>query len=386
MATQPARRRGRPQLDLAVRLRNWGWYWMVRAESQLSDDALDARYVQVQNIERPRLFFRIRSVGSSPDELRGYHSRRSIYELVHEDDEFPEARQWFESPIWRFLSDRSLGPSDFSEFIQSQLRRRGLFRAAPADIFPGRAVLGKDEPAFEAGPSAHYRSMLRLLAADGDINSLAFLSALYREAHDAFESDMVTMLEEVLEGALERFVENLLLPSRYKRCFSQLVVDRILRNRWIREADMPTTADYLAMPRPKQIREFLSWYVSIKSESLRLSSARLPIVWNTERVMWYRSRRAEILDIVENAPAVDWDAAAAAEDLRNDSMDSQKNLAEAEESFDRALHCIKVEFDAQEDIKKRLQGLGDAPARPEKDGPIRILVEDLSVFGTSKSK
>lgn len=376
MPASPKKRpRGRPSLDLAIRLRNWVWYWLVRTESNLSDDALDAKYVRVMSGERPRLFFRIKSGGSSPDELRGYHSHKSIYELVHEAGEFEAARLWFESPLWRFLTEPNLKPADFTAFIGVQLKRRGLFRARPEDLLPGRAVLGDDEPAFETGLTDNYQKSLRIAAMMCEMQTISLLAALFREAHGEFEAEIARHIEEKLMETIEHYLRTLPIPNRPKRCFRLLVQDRILRNRWITEADMPVTPEHSALPRARQVKAFIDWYMSSKIDHLRSSVSTLPIVWNTERMHWYQVNRARVYEIWNSGPKVDWDKVQRDEDWLKDEMDGDPDRGRDPFGFNAVFEKIAEEHKNQNRRREMLRSLDGIPPRQGATEIPRILIE-----------
>lgn len=376
------RGRGRPQLDLAIRLRNWGWYSMIKAESKLSDDALDARYVPGRGTERPRMFFRIRAGGSSPSELMGYHKGKTIFESVHEGGEFQQARSWFESGIWQLLSKPDFSATERAELIQSMLRKWGLYRASPAEIHVGKAVLGDDEPLFETGLTEAYQKAMRYIAVSGSAPAIALLCALYREAHDEFETQIAAALEKGINDAVHAYLKEIPIQKAFKRCFEVLISERILRNRWITESDMPPSNQKAT--RPQEIRQFFHWYISSGRNDPPHLKAKMPVVWHTQRVYWYRQNRIKIYELWNSLPPAEWDPEFSP---MNEWVEDTRVLSpkESDERFDRFVAFCKREMENQEQRKSRVRGLEGIPPREENP---KLLIEDTeylrAIWGDQK--
>ncbi len=288
------RPRGRPKLDFAVRVRNWIWYWLVKNELALSDDELDARFVHINADVRPRLFFRIRSMGSSPDAVHGYRSRKSLFSIVHEKE--PErlvvAKKVFESELWDLLQRPQRTLEEYSELIHTIVARRGWFRATYHDLDFADWVLGDDEPFFETGIGKAHQAMFRHLAAcQPDIEALTLLAAMFREAHAALELDIAIVFKRTLGLATKLFGSNAGLPLGITRMLNALVSDRVLYNRIFAE----DSYEHLVDPSPRykrsnrtrasQVKNFADNYWAIGS-AIGSYDYRFPIVARTERLDW----------------------------------------------------------------------------------------------------
>lgn len=357
---------GRPHLDLAIRMRNWGWYSLIKEGSGLSDDRLDKKYVKVKFKERPRLFFQMQSVGSSPNELRGYHSRKSIYELVHAGGKFERARQWFEAPLWWILTNPGLGLEDFRGFIAKEAERRQWFRAAPDEIRPGSWVFDGEEPAFvpeatlDSNTKSGYGPMISRLANSQDIEDIALLCALFREAYHAFDLDLARRLGNLVEPAVVEFVSTLPLERHFKECLHQLIYDRVVKNLWISEASMQAVQRSVPKHRAAQIRRFMTWYM-LNSNPHRISThaCRYPIVIDSPRTRWFRQNKSKIREL--------WDAARPLsesdyeDEVHKFDGTSAKEIAELEERLGQILERSKFDPERERRAREQLRTLGEIP-------------------------
>lgn len=295
------KRRGHPELDLAIRLRNWGWYWIIKNETGLSDDALDERFVSVDEFIRPRLFFRIRTRGSSPNELRGEHRYAiSVFERVHKGGAFAQARRWFESALWLMLSEPGLPKDTFSSYVEAEIRKpeRGWFRIDADDAPIAEVVLGIDDPALQQGLSADYSSMLHHLSEDTSANGLALVCALFREAFDAFELDIAAAYDPLLRVSAMKVWRTLRLPVAIGRILELLVQDRILRNVWFSEEHMPVHLRR-GGSRVAEIKRFVAWYCEDSNPERKRTAAAFPIVLQCARTKWLNDHIAELRRLSE---------------------------------------------------------------------------------------
>lgn len=291
----PIQRRGRPPLDLAERLRNCGWALLVRAISKLSDDKLDDRYAGAEEYQRLRLFFQIRTVGSSPNVRRGGRSKRSAYERVHEDSRFAMAKAWYESELWTMLTDPALGTSYFKSYVERFIERHpaGLYRVSPEDIELAELTLGYDEPGLQAGLGGEYSSMLHWLSERDDIDALAMLCALFREAHADYCLEVAVAYKQVIPLTARMICARMGFSPEFGLLFENLLEDRILRNVWLseRHASPPVKQ---RVSRRRQIQEFSNWYRGSENPARRASAAQFPVVLRDQRIQWLLEHRERL--------------------------------------------------------------------------------------------
>lgn len=357
-----ARARGRPELDLAFRIRNWGWYWLVKIESGLSDDDLDRKFV---GSERPRFFYHLRSMGTSPTTKR--KKKPTVFSRIHANGNYFQAKQWFESKLWTFLTNPHLKKEDFTAFLQEEIERRGWFRVLPDEAPAGEWALGDDEPALSKGWSLSYQAMVRHITSIEGIDRLALLSALYREAYYDFELDSARRLSQALDIAVREFIcEFPANPEHtfFLRCLQKLIQDRIQRNIWLSESDIPSAKKYTTSNRRRQVRYFMSWYM-IEGKSIKNSGfSQYPIVTNSERTQWLRTHKRSIHRQFKSA-------CASTENLELLMLDKLAPFDESRfnQRFDRRLNVIDAKSrqgDSREQrILKRLNNLGGPPPPPE---------------------
>lgn len=277
-------------MDLAYRVRNLGWYWLIKAATGLSDGALDKEFIYINKYVRPRYFFQIRAVGSSPDELRGYRRYRTLYAKVHDGGRYPEANAWFSSGLWEMLASPHWKAADYSAFIASEVSQRSWYRPSSAAFAIGQ--LAFDSPVFAEGGARAYRAMLLHLGGFPTLENIALLCALYREAHAAFQLAHAENIHGLIVVSLATFSRRSKLPDDLKRCFVRLVEDRMLDNVWKDEDAMPPSGDRRKLTRAKQIKQFIAWY---GSRDANQSGANLPILGNSRRMQWLEANHARLL-------------------------------------------------------------------------------------------
>lgn len=338
-------RRGRPSIDLALRVRNIGWYWLIKAETKKSDEALDKMFVRsVSKEQQPRVFFRIRAVGSSPAELRGYRGRLSLYDTVHAEGAYPRAKAWYSSCLWEVLTHPRWAAADYSQFIDREARARNWLRPDAALFELGQAAFG--EGAFSDGGARAYNAMLQHLGGYPTLNNIGLLCALFREAHAAFALDRAEDVRACILLGLTQHLRTCPLPDVIARCFDRLIRDRVLNNVWLDETDMPSRSAGKRGTRQRQIKEGLAWYASGLSNSN--SAPPLPILRMSDRVKWLVDNRDGLLK-------------------RFPPIDAQTYLARVDALLDKA-EMEPTSFDqaAFVDITQRFIALRSAHATAEK--------------------
>lgn len=311
---QPSSRRGRgrPKQDLAIRVRNWTWYWMVKSATGLGDDKLDENYANPDDkalVSRLRVFFRIRALGTSPDATQGYRTRESVYEIANRKSAalLAPAKQVFESEIWDFLQQPDRPAAEYTRFINLVCERRGWYRAPWSDRKLGVLFLGGDEPAFQTGLSPAYRAMLlHLIEAQPDLEALALLAALFREAYGSFQLDQAVAIRSALKTATSLYVGGSELPWEVGKVFEQLIWDRIVGNQIINNDPfndvLPVVGDGQVAARstiqsPAQaIKRFAQRYAAGQFREANPGPGQVPIVPRSARIDWLQDRK-EVLSI-----------------------------------------------------------------------------------------
>jgi len=296
-------RRGRKQLDIAVRLRNWGWYWLVKMEAGVSDDELDRRYAAIGRDIRPRLFFQFRSLGSSPTEERGYRSRRdgkkgrgSVYERVHRSGEFNAARDWFESSFWKLVMPPQPESGYYSVFIETMLAKNGWFRASADDETAARIFLKKMPAAFQEWKSKAFEHSLRYFVAGDSLDDIAMLAALYQEAYLNAHLELAIRLRDALTMSVVSYCETNNLWDNVGKLLIQIVDDRVIGHRWISGAER----DQKVVPRvfrTVKLKAFASNYVEEGRQWSRRETH--PIVMATPELNWLREHSSEIASMAD---------------------------------------------------------------------------------------
>lgn len=192
------RSRGRPPRDPIDQLRARIWYWHVRGRSDLSDYALSRRFaprISSANGDAPKAFERIRRRGVVPSD--GNHQRRdfSLVARVDADPEFRGTRDVYESPFWDLVRNPSMNVNEIRSMIDRLMVILGLARPSP--IMWG--TLGRPFPARK--PDRLYREGLKKIVAHRNLNALALLAALFREALLFVELQYAMLLQNEFERA-----------------------------------------------------------------------------------------------------------------------------------------------------------------------------------------
>ncbi len=297
------KRRGRPELDIAIRIRNWLWYSEIKAATQLSDDRLDQRFVHIQLKQghdpiRQRVFYEIKSMGSSPDELRGYRIKKSIFEKVHENGQFADIKFNFELPLWRYLSDPTVSTDEYRSYLKQEIERLGLFRLDTRDAEVARIAMGRDEPAVQYGVNRVFSAMVHHFANQPNLlHSICVLTALFKEAYAEYELELAQAISEIIMMLSRQAAMSTLLPTRMKYLLDKLIQDRILKNIWVREYDFAKYRTDSSATRKRHLQDFIDWYNDPKCPPRNILQSGYPIVAKTNRTEWFVENRELIRKI-----------------------------------------------------------------------------------------
>lgn len=300
--------RGQPRQDIAYRTRNWIWYWMIRYESGLSDEALDDLYAKARDNPAVSLgaFSRIRSMGSSPCDPRGFRKSQPIFDAVHCEENrkagrFEKARQAFESPLWELLSTRDMPLTRLQEIIADIAQARGLTRIQPNETYDIYTVIPDQQLLTNAGLMVDDQRALADILRAMDLDTTAMLAALYHEALRTMQHQRALMLRDFIGVPLGIFLSTFQPPDPMFALMMHLLTDRILCDYWATEHDWfeatgrEPSGSTSETTRQREINDFVEWYVGGKRNARRHAppGLSLPMV-EPLALSWLRDNRDEI--------------------------------------------------------------------------------------------
>lgn len=238
------KKRGRPPSDPVDQLRAKIWYLAVKARGNWSDYRLDIEFVhepdeqKLNGSDRRRSFERVRRHGIVPSS--GTHRLRR-YDLIKQVDAHPNfvgTAGYFYSPFWRLMKLQLETPVDLITFVQQCLTACRIHRAS-GELELVLDIARKELPSKESiRPSRIdiYTASLEMAFADSLINldALALLGGLYREAYSANALEVALVVKQVLLKSLNEFCSNEWLGNEGRRLFD-LAERRLLY--WTKNAD-----------------------------------------------------------------------------------------------------------------------------------------------------
>ena len=270
--------RGQPPLDIAVRLRNWLWYCLIKTLSGLSDDALDQEFAGSEGGgKRSRTFYRYRGLGSSPTDKRGYRKKGlSVYVAVHgetnpERSRYEEAQRTFTSELWELLSHPKLSVARCRQIVNTLIARRGLTRIDRDEAGVLRGLIDDPKLLVRLGLALPDEDMLEPFRLEADIDLIALLGALFKIALANVDLKRALVLQEAAEHAALRFLARWRVPEALRNLLSHVLADRLFRNVWLTEQDWATETGYQRVrsaepctdaQRRREVHAFVAWYIS----------------------------------------------------------------------------------------------------------------------------
>jgi hypothetical protein len=237
MAAKTQKQRRRPSADWVVRCRAWTWYAALMAQKFRRDDDLDllipGSKPNPKPDERLRAFARIRRLGHDPGTPHQKSGRETLVDAFDVLPHYRGSARIYKSLFWKLLTPPGLGADATSQMVAKLLVERELYRASPAEAAVGRTVFPKEE-AFSplVSVTTTYRKLVQSLADTGDIDDLALLSALYREAVHSFAIGHAEVLLGAVYEAAGNFVVNMWLADDARLLFHALIHRRIVGNNW----------------------------------------------------------------------------------------------------------------------------------------------------------
>lgn len=292
----------RPVDDLVERTRNWLWYWIVRRQTGLSNDALDMQFLGPgANGGRRRHFERIGQTASSP---RAFPVKggKTLFKLVNEAGH-TEAGLLYESKLWEFLSERDAPPQVYSDFIAEYVKAKGWHRLHARDVSLYITLLGENEPAVQPDVSTAYSAMLHKLVNEATFEALAVLVALFREAMGSMLLKQAIAIQTAVKAAATWTCMRNEIPELPKKLLEQLVSDRVLGNRWFTEEDwrhhanVPRKKKMSTRERAKEFHAWVDWYIKESWQAWKTPYGNTPIVPRSERIDWLETNRVELVSI-----------------------------------------------------------------------------------------
>ncbi|MBS0219030.1 MAG: hypothetical protein JSR63_12765 [Proteobacteria bacterium] len=300
--------RGQPPLDIAVRLRNWLWYCLIKSLSGLSDDALDQAFAgSVGGGKRPRTFYRFRTLGSSPTDKRGYRKNGlSVYVAIHgeknpERSSYEEARRAFESELWELLSEPKLSVARCREIVKTLMARRGLTRIDRDEVDVLKGLIDDPKVLIRLGLALPDEDMLEPFKLEADIDLIALLGALFKIALANVDLKRALVLQEAVEHAAARFLARWRAPEFLRDLLLHVLADRLFRNVWLDEQDWAIETGHKRVrsaepstdaQRRREVQDFVAWYISPGRRAGRRhpEDYGLPLI-ETPALKWTRQYR-----------------------------------------------------------------------------------------------
>lgn len=290
-------RAGNPPTDIAWRLRNWVWYWLVKEITDQSDEALDATYLPPPGPDgaRRRFFHRVRTLGSDPTVPRHDLDGRSVFESVHAQGAGPQlqiARAAFDSRLWWMLSLPPQGVEDDRRYIADTIAAQGWYRFQPEDRELGVEFI-RDEPAFgQCEDREHvYSTMLTHLESHASADYVALLAALYREALNEVSLEQAIQLRSSLRACTAHWVRHLAIPEDIARLIERLVYTRLARNIWmtpeIPREQFSTQQQYVRA----LVKAHMEEQPAVDGDRLSM----YPIVLLSPRLAWLQAHREALM-------------------------------------------------------------------------------------------
>ena len=192
------RQRGRKFLDRAERLRVAVWYWTLRGRG-FSDYQLDLMFdgqdpsAMARGVNRTRIFETIRNRYSLPGRSRAEKSA-----FVRRVDAHPDLRgtaKIYFSEFWSLMTFWELPHQEARRLLNTCLRRHGLRRLTywSSEEYRNafkRATGPKEKEEFRAKDFAKKVLHQALVRCPVDLNLLALVGALYKEAYLVQDLDL----------------------------------------------------------------------------------------------------------------------------------------------------------------------------------------------------
>lgn len=209
-------KRGRPSTDQIDRIRAKIWYKAVKSRTEWSDYQLDIEFVRDKDEgkrdgpRRRRAFERIRRLGVVPSS-GNHHARK--YDLVAQVDSHPRfmgTADVFRSPFWELLKARAMALPQAHALVAQCMNTFNVFRPSGKLHFIWEVALANRIPETTQLSGANkYRVALRQVLQEKplDLNQLALIGALFREAYLTCALDIATVLRDEFVDRLQQYCD-----------------------------------------------------------------------------------------------------------------------------------------------------------------------------------
>lgn len=243
MTGKPPEAEKHTKVDLPVRrCRAWAWYCSVVTKGirdgdydVLRDDKMDLKLSWSKSDPKPderlRLFAQIRRLGSDPGVVHKKSGRQRVVDEI--EKRYPNTRRIYESVLWDLLVPPAKPHHEIEGIISKLANARGLHRLTQMEVALGRALYPRSAT-FRAGtePNGWYHKTMETIAESADIDDLALLCALYREAVYSFSLAQAKVLMTMVLEASANVAYTLELADDARILFDAMIQRRVLANNW----------------------------------------------------------------------------------------------------------------------------------------------------------
>ncbi|WP_157616941.1 hypothetical protein [Rhodanobacter sp. Soil772] len=186
--TKPARRRGRPLDDVAIKVRHRLWAWLVYRTANMSWDALDGYWRPQIDLGTPtdsvgkvasrtRTFNRIYRSGSDPAKVRGINGQ-TLLKAVSFEPKHIEATDLYQSELWILLGSKEPARAWVHDAHQSLMTRLGVAQATGLECSVAQHV-GLDHPFVQKNNSQILEQCAYRIADFASCDAIALLGCAF---------------------------------------------------------------------------------------------------------------------------------------------------------------------------------------------------------------
>lgn len=209
--------RGRPPKHWAEKARVITWYYGVKRRTDWSDHKLDIEFAWPQKNradrdaeERPRMFERIRTSGTTPSRGNHWRSTLDLIQVVEEHDLFKGTKEIYEAELWDFLKEDTPTLIQVKDRLTSLLNRCDLI-SLDASTSPHLAELAMKLGSVELYEQCLNLSLKRISAFD----QITLLWVLYRLTDRTQNWQIRSFLESTIDKWADLFFSTYLPYDQY---------------------------------------------------------------------------------------------------------------------------------------------------------------------------
>lgn len=237
---------GRPNLDIAERLRRRVWYWYVANNSGMKEYAMDVKFdifpMSAPNKKNPgnrrrKIFQPLRDHDIMP--FKGH--LEEFLNKVDQHEHLKGSRDLYCASFWRLVSDERMDINQTHEFVLQCIRNTGLLvESGSNEILDELEPLYKDDgftvsAALNLYPALvnlnNYETSLKdtLSRIQDDLEKLALVGGLLREAWFAGQLRCAFIIEKYFSKTLRKVAAGLNAPDEVKKLFWMVADQRVLQ-------------------------------------------------------------------------------------------------------------------------------------------------------------